>query len=427
LIRFIFGVFDNLFMSVILSFALAGIILILGFIGNYLFKRTSIPDILILVFIGFLIGPITGIVDYNVLSPISEIFASLALVIILFDGGLNLELKKVLKDSPKATVLTFVGFFASMGFITIFTFFTLKWDFLSSLLLGAILGGISSSVVIPLISRINISEKVSTILSLESAFTDALVVVFGLTILQFLTGPFTGGAYDAAGKIAGAFSIAVVIGLVFGVVWLKVLRSIKKEIYDDILTLAVVLLFYSITEILGGNGAIFALTFGLVLGNGIRIFRVLGIKERIEASKVMKKFHSQISFFIRTFFFVFIGLIFAVNNYLAILYGVVLTILIFSSRYIAVTVVSFKDKILGDNKMLMSVVMGRGLAAAVLAEVVRVSNIPGSEVFSDIIIVVIIASVAISTIGISVIGRKMQRVDIKSEKISKKVSSVKTK
>jgi cell volume regulation protein A len=414
-------------MSVILSFALAGIILILGFIGNYLFKRTSIPDILILVVLGFLIGPIFGIVNYNVLSPISEIFASLALIIILFDGGLNLELKKVLQDSPRATALTFLGFFVSMGFVTIFTFFTLNWDFLSSLLLGAILGGISSSVVIPLINRVNVNEKISTILSLESAFTDALVVVFGLTILQFLTGPFNGGAYDAVGKIAGAFSIAVVIGLVFGVVWLKVLRAIKKEIYDDILTLAVVLLFYSITEILGGNGAIFALTFGLVLGNGIRIFRVLGIKERIEASKVMKKFHSQISFFIRTFFFVFIGLIFAVDNYLAILYGIVLTLLLFSARYISTTVISFKDKILEANKTLMSVVMGRGLAAAVLAEIVRTSNIPGSEIFSDIIIVVIIASVVVSTVGISLIGRKLQRVDLKSEEVSKKVASVKTK
>ena len=415
-IRFIFGVFDNLFMSVILSFALAGIILILGFIGNYLFKRTSIPDIIILVILGFLIGPIFGVVDYEVLSPISGIFASLALLIILFDGGLNLDLKKVLQDSPRATALTFLGFFVSMGFIAIFSFFTLRWDFLNSMLLGAILGGISSSVVIPLIRRINVNEKVSTILSLESAFTDALVVVFGLTILQFLTSPFAGGIYDAANKIAGAFSIAVVIGLIFGVFWLKVLRSIKKEIYDDILTLAVVLLFYSVTESLGGNGAIFALTFGLVLGNGIRIFRLLGIKERIEAGKVMKKFHSQISFFIRTFFFVFIGLIFAVNNYLAISYGIVLTALLLLARYISTTVISFKDKVLESNKTLMTVILGRGLAAAVLAEVVRTSAIPGSEIFPDIIIVVIIASVVISTIGVSVIRNKMRKVDTKTKK-----------
>lgn len=413
-------------MSVILTFALAGIILILGFIGNYLFKRTSVPDIIILVALGLLLGPVFKVIDPTVLAPISEIFASLALVIILFDGGLNLSIKKVLQDSPKATAMTLLGFFVSMGFVTLFALFILQWSFLNGLLLGAILGGISSSVVIPLISRLNINEKISTILSLESAFTDALVVVFGLTILQFLLSPVNGGIYDAGSKIAGAFSVAVVIGLVFGVLWLKIMKSIRKEIYDDILTLAVVLLFYSITESLGGNGAIFALTFGLVLGNGIRIFRVLGIKERVEASKVMKKFQSQISFFIRTFFFVFIGLIFAVNNYLAIYFGIVITVVLFAARYVATTVISFKDKVLESNKLLMTSVMGRGLAAAVLAEVVRTSGIPNSSIFSDIIIVVIISSVVVSTIGVSWAGRKMKRVDTGLKKAGKKVSSIKT-
>ena len=413
-------------MSVVLTFALAGVILILGFIGNYLFKKTSIPDILVLIILGIMIGPVFQVINPEVLIPISEIFASLALLIILFDAGLNLNVKKVLQDSPKATALTFLSFFVSVIFVTSFTFFILKWDFLNGLLLGSVLGGISSSVVIPLISRINADEKVSTILSLESAFTDALVIVFGLTIIQLLTSPVSSGLLEAGNRIAGAFSIAIVIGFASGILWLKILKYVRKEIYDDILTLAVVLLMYSVTEILGGNGAIFALSFGLVLGNGIRIFRVIGIKERIEASKVMKKFHSQISFFIRTFFFVFIGLIFAVNSYLTIYFGVVITIILFAGRYLAVTVISFKDKILECNRMLMSIVVGRGLAAAVLAEVIRTSNIVGSKLIADIIIVVIIASVVLSTIGISVIGRNMKRCDGELKKNEKKISSIRT-
>ena len=416
-------------MSVVLTFALASIILILGFIGNYLFKRTSIPDILILIAVGFLIGPAFNVIDPSVLMPISEIFASLALLIILFDAGLNLNVKKVLQDSPKATILTFLGFFVSVVFVTAFTYFILRWDLLNGLLLGSVLGGISSSVVIPLISRLNVNEKVSTILSLESAFTDTLVIVFGLTILQFLTSPLSSGILDAGNKIAGAFSIAIVIGFVSGVLWLKVLKFVKKEIYDDILTLAIVLLLYSITETLGGNGAIFALSFGLVLGNGIRIFRVIGIKERVEASKVMKKFHSQMSFFIRTFFFVFIGLIFTVNSYLTVYFGIVITIILLAGRYLAVTLVSYKDKILECNKTIMSVVMGRGLAAAVLAEVIRTSGIIGSRVIADVVIVVIISSVVLSTVGVSVIGRNLKRCDgelkLKREG-KKKVSSVKS-
>ncbi|MBN2202663.1 MAG: cation:proton antiporter [Candidatus Aenigmarchaeota archaeon] len=416
-------------MSVVLTFALASLILVLGFIGNYLFKKTSIPDILILVALGIVLGPLFGIIDPDVLLPISELFSALALLIILFDAGLNLDIKKVLKDSPKATVLTLLSFFVSVIFVSAFTYFVLRWDVLNGLLLGAVLGGISSSVVIPLISRLKISDKVSTVLSLESAFTDALVIVFGLTILQLLVSPLSNGIYGVGNQIAAAFSIAVVIGLVAGVLWLKVLKLLKKEIYDDILTLAIVLLLYSVTEMLGGNGAIFALTFGLVLGNGIRILRVIGIKERIEASKVMKKFHSQMSFFIRTFFFVFIGLIFAVNTTQPVIYGLVITLILFVGRYVAVTLVSYKDKALENNKLTMSIVLGRGLAAAVLAEVIRSSNIIGASLISDTIIVVIISSVIISTLGVSIIGRKLNRCDSELKKVdkksSKKISSIK--
>ena len=415
-------------MAVILTFALAAIILILGFIGNYLFKRTSIPDILLLIAVGFLIGPVFRIIEPEVLAPISEIFASLALLIILFDAGLNLNIKKVLRDSPKAAVLTIIGFFVSVIFITSFTYFIMGWSFMVSLLLGAVLGGISSSVAIPLISRLKVNEKISTIISLESAFTDTLVIVFGLVILQLITSPFSnGGLYEAGNKIAAAFSIAVVLGLVSGILWLKVLKYIKKEIYDDIVTLAVVLLMFSVTELLGGNGAIFALTFGLVLGNGIRIFRVMGIRERIEASKVMKKFQSQMSFFIRTFFFVFIGLIFSINSYVPLYIGIAITAILLVGRYISVFLVTYKDNILASNITTMSVVMGRGLAAAVLAEIVRSSNVPGAGIFSDIVIVVIISSVIVSTVGISLIGRKIKRCDSELNKEKKKkLSSIRS-
>ncbi|MEM5782122.1 MAG: cation:proton antiporter, partial [Candidatus Aenigmatarchaeota archaeon] len=384
---------------------------ILGFLGNYLFKKTSIPDILILIFLGFLIGPVFKIVEPTVLNPISQIFASLALVIILFDGGLNLDLKKVLQDSPKASLLAFLGVFVSMAFTALFTRFVLGWDILVGLLLGAIIGGTSSSIVIPLISRIKVDEKISIILSLESAFTDAIVVVFSLTIIQFLTAPATLGLNSIATGIAGAFSIAIIIGLIVGVIWLKILKIIKRETYDDILTLAVVLLFYSITEIFGGNGAIFALTFGLVLGNGIRISRFFGIKKGIEASKVMRKFESQISFFIRTFFFVYLGLIFVVSNFMAVIYSLAIVAILTFGRYLSVVVLSIKDKVIEDNKILMTIMLPRGLAAAVLAQILRNYNIVGTEPFSDIIILTIVYSVVISTIGISILSRKLKKTD----------------
>ena len=107
------------------------------------------------------------------------------------------------------------------------------------------------------------------------------------------------------------------------------------------------------------------------------------------------------SFFIRSFFFVYLGLIFTVYNFEAIGYSLILMGILVFARYISVTIASIKDKILEPNNLLMTIVLPRGLAAAVLAQIVSTLNIPGLEMFSDIIILTIIYSVIISTIGVS--------------------------
>jgi cell volume regulation protein A len=405
-------------MSVALTFALAGAILILGFLSDYVFKKTGIPDILILLLIGIEIGPVLKLIDSSVLAPLSPVFSALALVIILFDGGLNLDIKKVVQDSPRAILLALLCVFLSMFSIGYFARYVLGWSLLKGFLLGAIIGGTSSSIVIPLIKGISLDEKVSTILSLESAFTDALVVVFGLTLLQFLTFPTEGAELSViVEEVAGAFSIAIVLGFAIGIIWLRIIKSFRtgKKVYTDIVTLGVVLLFYSLTEMVGGNGAIFALMFGLVLGNGIRISKALGIKKGIEATRFMKRFESEISFFIKTFFFVFLGLIFAVNNLITLLYSLAILALLLFGRYISVLLISFNNKILAPHRDLMTVMMPRGLSAAVLAQIVVSSNIPGTQLFPDMILLTIIYSVLISSVGIFMIKRRRKPIPLKTQ------------
>lgn len=383
-----------------LAFFLAGTILLLGFIGDYLFKKTKVPDILILIFLGFLLGPLTRVIEPSSLLSIAPLFASLALLIILFNGGLNLNLFKVIKDSPRAFVLASLGMFVSMLMTMLVAHFLLNWSWTEGLLLGAILGGASSSIVIPLISRMKVPEKVVTILSLESVFTDALVVVIGITLLQILQTATANGneIMIMANKIASQFSIGIVVGMFVGVFWLRVLKSIQGQPYDDIVTLAVVMLFYAITESIGGNGAIFALIFGLVLGNGKEVSNMLRIKDPVEASKVMKKFHSQMSFLIRTFFFVYLGLLISPNNYMAFVYGALLTLLYFIGRYLATSIIAYKSPVIKSNTLLISSFLPRGLSAAVMAQIVLDAGLRNASLYSDIVAGTIVFSVVFASI-----------------------------
>lgn len=396
-------------MAIELAFLLTGVIVGIGFAGDYLFRKTSIPDVLILIFLGYLIGPLTGIVNPSQLSSITPILASLALVIILFDGGLHLDLFVVLREAPRSLVLAILGTAISMIVGMLAAHILLGWSVLSGLLLGAILGGTSSSIVVPIIMRAKVSEKSSILLSLESTFTDALIVVIGLVLLQILetTSTSTGSLILAAlSGIVARFSIGIVFGLVLGFIWLRVLKFIKGQQYDDILTLSVVLFFFAAVESLGGNGAIFALCFGLVLGNGKAISNMVKSLETTEATSIMKKFQSQISFLIRTFFFVYLGLILSVGNFFLFGFGLLLTGLLLGARYLAVRVSILKGGVLTQARAVLTIMMPRGLAAAVVAQIVSTSGIPNASSYLDIVITVIMASVVLSSVGFFILGRK---------------------
>ena len=77
----------------VLAFLVAAIIIILGFLGEEFFKRTSIPDPLLLLLLGVLLGPIFQFFAQEELLAITPYFSALALIIILFDGGLNMNIK----------------------------------------------------------------------------------------------------------------------------------------------------------------------------------------------------------------------------------------------------------------------------------------------------------------------------------------------
>ena len=389
-----------------------GILLVIGFLADYLFRRTRFPDILILIALGYLIGPVFNIISPSEIAPASQIIASLALVVILFNGGLDLEFARVAASAPRAVILVFVGIIISVASAAAFAYYLMDWGFMDSILLGAIVGGTSPSIVIPLISRIKVPAEVFSILNLESAFNGALVIVVALVIVEIITTGQTGNAaLVGLEKIALQILLGGLIGVIVGVVWLWALTLLEGETYDDILTLAIAFLLYFAVESMGGSGVIFVLAFGLMLGNGMQVAKFLGIKRTVVIHELMKKFHSQMSFLIKTFFFVYLGLMITFSQYGLILAGIAISLILLLVRYVAVLLTSIRSDVLLANKGLLTTMLPRGLSAAVVAEIVFASGIPNASAYPDIIMVVIVTTVAISAIGIPVFTRTRKKLE----------------
>lgn len=229
-----------------------------------------------------------------------------------------------------------------------------------------------------------------------------------VTFLDILTNTRVMNLNEMAQSITSTLSIGVVFGLVLGVLWLKILSKLRDNVYDDILTLSVAILFYGLTEIVGGNGAIFSPVFGLVLGNSVEIGGMLRMQESVEVGSIMRKFMSQMSFFIRTYFFVYLGLILFIENYSIIIYSALITVLLIAGRFISVVLTSIGDAELKGQRNVLVAMMPRGIAAAVMAQLAISSGVQYAYMMPDLILIIIL-TVALSSVWGSVLERKIMR------------------
>jgi len=424
-----------------------GAIMVLGFIGNYIFNRSQIPSIVWLLIFGLIVGYIVrelGIINpanQYLLNVFSEFFAAIAIVIILFDGGINIDLYQLFKGAPRGLLLTVTNFCLTV-IITMLIIFGISSlgilpispdkSIIIGLVLGSMIGGTSSPIVIPLASKLkNLQEKTKMVTSIESILTDPICIVVVLAIFYMIK--FTGGIDIALGarNLVSTFSAGIVLGIVFGLIWLFIMNKVRKEQFSYVLTLAVVFLVYScVALIVGldqggtGAGAIACLMFGLVLGNGKKILRMIKYHGKgIEMDNETKQFHSLTSFVIRTFFFVYLGMIVAFQKTEFILIGILILIFLILARYITVLLSTYKGNFEKDDMQTMITMMPRGLAAAILAinfGPFFIQDFLGEETltgfFTDVSFVIILGTAIICTIGVSYICRcEMKKINYKKE------------
>lgn len=382
-----------------LVFFAVGLIILIGFFSLLFFEKTKIPDVLILMSIGVIMGYGLKIVDPHVFISFAPYAGALALIMILFEGGMNLKFYKVIKELPEATGFTLFVFSLSSIFVMLIMNLIFNWNLLHALLLGTVIGGTSSAIVIPILSKLPVDDKTKILLTLESTLTDALCVVSAITIIGVIV---YGSAdlRDVANSLLSAFSIATVIGFVFGMFWISILARYHGMQFGYLLTIAVVFILYSVVEFAKGNGAISAFVFGLVLGNSADIARAFRMDGNFILDENIKSFHKEVSFFIRTFFFVYLGLIFnpEILNENMLGMSIVVLISIIFARFISTRIMTMRDKDMTNSEMLINMMLPRGLAAAVLAlmPVIGVIQITG---FIDIVIMVILFTNIVATIG----------------------------
>jgi len=374
----------------------AGVTIFLGVAGEAFFKKTGIPDIAFLMVLGVIIGPVLGIIQTDTVLEIVPYFAALALIIIMFDGGLNLDIKQIMKTAHFALVLAILGFILSMVIVTLLAHYGLGWEWLDSILLSSIVGGSSSIIVFSLVRQIRVSEETKSMLSFESALTDILATIVAFIMFEaVLSGHFD---LEILGVTFGnAVAVGLLLGLGVGIPWMYVTTKLANAQHAYMLTLGILFVLFFLARSFGESGALTALVFGLMLGNRYRLSRYLKFKlPDISTDDTM---HNQLTFLVRSFFFVFVGLLASFGQIEYIIFGIIATLVIYFGRTI-LTKISLTNKFSHLDRKVTSVMIPRGLAAAVLATFPLTLGLPNGEAYPQIVFFIIMASVIITTIGL---------------------------
>ena len=347
-----------------------GLLIFFAHIFSAAFAKTRIPSVLLLMVIGLILGPVSGLINPDSFGTAGSVFTTITLICILFQSGTTLDLKVLGKSIGPALLAAVLNFIVITGISILLGTYFLHIKLVHSCFLGAALGGTSSAVVIPMVNQLRPSEKASTILNLEAALSDIICLIIAMSLLEsFGTGDVNPG--EIALDILFTMFVSYTIGGLAGFAWIVVLKKWLANLRNSMFTtFALAFIVYGLTNLIGMNGGMAILTFGLAVAN----FHSSPLARKSMADRASsmvlndndRNFYSEIVFILQTYFFVYIGISIRFNNWLHILIGAVFTALMFGTRYLTMSLMGKKGLSKRDRRLLR-VLSPKGLVAAVLA------------------------------------------------------------
>ncbi len=323
-------------MHVATNILVVGFLVFVAHAFTGLFSRTRVPDVLLLTIIGILLGPVLHLVTPQNFGAVGPVFATVTLIIILFEAGLSLDFD-ILRGALRPTfVLTFTNFLLTMGTVAVTAFFLLHISSQFALMLGAILGSTSPAVIVPLTKKLHMQPSTKTILFLESAVSDVLSIVVAIGFMEsYKLGKVRLG--QMAGQIIATLVLAGIAGALGAFAWSALLRRIRGLENSIFTTPAFVFVLFGVVELLGFSGYVAAAVFGAVLGN-IEVFHGMPWMQRylpneaITLNETERVFLGEVVFLLKTFFFVYVGVSIRFTDWRLVYIALTLTALVFVIR-----------------------------------------------------------------------------------------------
>ena len=365
-----------------------------GMLAQAVARHLRVPGIVMLLATGVLLGPdVANLIQPASLGVTLHALVGFAVAIILFEGGLNLNIRRLRAEASPIRRLVTIGAVITTVGGALAARWILHWDWTSAALFGTLVIVTGPTVVTPLLRRIRVKRNVATVLEAEGVFGDAIGAIIAVVALEVVLSP-GGSPQLAIWHLASRLGLGALFGLIGGVAIGFLLRvgRLVPEGLENVFTLSLILvLFESANHFLSESGIVAVTSAGLVVGNA-----------RTRAIQELRAFKEQLTILMIAMLFVLLAADVRLAEVLALGWPGLLTVvaLILIVRPLNVFASTAGSDLVAKERAFMAWMAPRGIVAAAVASLfaqrLTAAGIAGGSDLRAMVFLVIAVTVSVS-------------------------------
>ncbi len=365
-------------------------------------SRSGTPLLLVFLVLGMLAGEDgPGGIVFNDTAT-AYLIGTIALGIILFDGGMRTKRESVRTILAPGLTLATLGVIITAGVVAAFAVWLLHFSWLEGLLLGAIIGSTDAAAVFFLLnaSGLALKRRVGATLELESGSNDPMAIFLTIILLEALMAGKTALDWPVLLELGTQFSIGAMGGIAGGalMVWLLNRLDLAASLYP-LLASALALLTFAATTALGGSGFLAIYIAGLVLGN-----------RQVQSAQNILRMHDGLAWLSQIGMFLILGLLITPSELPPIAGAAILiaAVLIFIARPLAVFTCLLPFRFPWREQVYIAWIGLRGAVPIILGIFPLLAGLENARLFFNIAFFIVLVSLLVQGWTVASAARLLQ-------------------